>query len=202
MSRPRLSGEQLAVDTTDRILRVTTDPGFTSDNPDGCPYRAVVLSGVAGPYVFGMPPAARTLPDDRWPGFIGNRDDLAAWRREVPIGTLRLRVYAGSLFEPWVPGQEGPFIEWGSDDLGQNPSGVPRINEVTFTVTDPVPPPPNDARLAEGYFHASTIGQAAMKTWARSSPGEFQKWKQGDRDPAHYATRFGKFLAHLGRAAG
>lgn len=184
MSKPHLNETidghtSLQVDTTGGVLRVAADPGFSSDNGDGCPYRSVLLRG---PVLFGRDAPPRTNPDERWPGFFDTRDALAQWRLPLVDGTYTLIVDAGTLFTPWVPGQEGPFIEWNNDDLGQNPSGSPIVNAVTFTVAATVPPPPPpppsglDPRLPE--IAANTLAElgqarAPFIAWAGANPKEY-----------------------------
>lgn len=137
MSQPVLSGERLEVDTTGGILRVTNDPGFTSENGDGCPYRAVSLTG---PVSYGRMLPKTTRPFDRWAGYFGSRRELGEWRLPITAGTYTLVVYGGTYFQGWGDHPDDA-IEWGSDDQGKNPSGVPRVNAVTFTVSPPTPPP-------------------------------------------------------------
>lgn len=163
MSQPRLTETingvtSLTVDVDNNILRVTNDPGFVSENGDGCPYRSVVLQG---PVSYGVAPAKTTAPDHQFEGRFESRDDLAAWRKPLTSGRYKLTVYAGTLFEPWVPGQPGPFIEWGSDDLGQNPSGLPIVNQVEFVVPAIVEPPAGS--FAELRAHAVTDLDQAQK---------------------------------------
>lgn len=148
----------LEVSTEGGVLRVTQDPGFDSDNGDGCPYRSVYVYSITDD-VYGVPPSRRTVPGEGWWGFFPSRQALAELRLPIAPGQYTVRVYGGSLFTPWVPGQEGPFIEWGYTDLGQNPSGVSILNQVVVNVSEAgdVPPPPAggdrrlelDARLPE-----------------------------------------------------
>lgn len=146
MSQPVLSGEQLAVEVVNGVLRVTNDPGFSSDNGDGCPYRSVLVTNASG-IVFGQEVGARTPADQRWPGFFSTRSDLAMWRLALQPGTYALRVYGGTFFKGWgdVPDD---YIEWGITDQGKNPSGVPRENRVNFEVPSVAPPPPPPAPTA------------------------------------------------------
>lgn len=167
MSQPVLSGEQLAVDATAGILRVTNDPGFTSDNGDNCPYRAVNLTG---PVSYGRMLPKTTRPYDRWAGYFASRRELGEWRLPVSPGTYTLLVYAGTYFQGWGDHPDDA-IEWGSDDQGKNPSGVPRVNAVTFTVAALPPPPPDGPSFGELRAHAvSDLERAAgMVAKPRSS---------------------------------
>lgn len=129
--------------------------------------------------------APRTDPEQRWEGFFFTRAGLAAARFDVPANGI-IRVYGGSLFQPWVPGQEGPFIEWSADDHGKNPSGRPRVNEVAFSAPAQTPPePPSqpadrrlelDPRLPQIKDDTRAELQAARATylaWAGDNPREF-----------------------------
>lgn len=175
VSQPILSGEQLAVDTTAGILRVTNDPGFTSDNGDGCPYRSVLLRG---PVLYGRDPGKRTrATDPAWAGYFPTRQELAAWRLPIVPGTYTLIVWGGSYFRGWgdVPDD---YLEWGADDGGNNPSGQTRVNAVTFTVQGSTPPPPSglDPRLSQ--IRDATLAEfgqakATFLTWAGANPKEY-----------------------------
>lgn len=185
MSQPVLSGEQLAVQVKDGYLRVTNDPGFSSDNGDGCPYRSVLLLDERGAVVYGRELPARTAPEEVWTGYFSSRDALAAALIPAPNkGTCRL--YGGSLFQPWVAGQEGPFTEWGYTDQGKNPSGVARKNEVAFTAQvtpppDPEPePPPVWTPTKIGKQHGIT---AELNWWRLHEPELCARgpgWKEND----------------------
>lgn len=137
MSQPLLSGEQLTVAVEANIVRVTNDPGFTSDNGDGCPYRWPYITDARNQVIYGYPKPGRELAENAQ---VLSRDQLASMRWTLGIGTYVLRVYAGTFFKGWgdVPDN---YIEWGYTDQGKNPSGVPRVNEVRFVVGAIAPPP-------------------------------------------------------------
>lgn len=181
MSKPVLSGERLQVDTTGGVLRVTNDPGFTSDNGDGCPYRAVLLRG---PLLYGRDVPQTTRPDEHWPGRFTSREAFAAWRLPVPAGTYTLIVWGGSYFTGWGDHPEDA-IEWGNNDGGNNPDGVPRVNAVTFTVAGQTPPPPTGDRRLEldprlPVIRDNTLAEfaaarAPFLAWAGANPNEYAK---------------------------
>lgn len=197
MSQPRLTETingvtSLTVDVDNNILRVTNDPGFVSENGDGCPYRAVVLDG---PISFGTHPPKRTAADFRWEGFIGDRTALAEWRKPIPPGPYRFRVYAGTLFRGWGD-NPGDFIEWGCDDLGQNPSGLPIVNEVEFVATSPPPPPPDSfAQLRQQAVNDLMRAEALVPKPRSSAPAVYYSLRILTATPEQRAQAF----AALGR---
>lgn len=199
MSQPVLSGEELAVAVEAGQLRITNDPGFTSENGDGCPYRAVLIRSTGLVAWYGAEVPARTLPDYRWTGFYETREALAAARMPAPPAGF-CRVYAGTYFKGWGD-EPQDWLEWGYTDQGKNPSGLTRVNEVAFTSEPSPPPPPSLAKQALEHFNASTVGYVALTKWAAANPGEYARLSKNDYDVSHYATRFGKFLATLRQAA-
>lgn len=172
MSQPILSGEQLAVTSTNGIFQVTNDPGFTSENGDGCPYRALLIVTAANDTKFGEIVPGRTNPTRRWPGFFETRTELARFTLALQPGKYLARVYAGTYFHGWgdVPDD---WLEWGYDDQGKNPTGVPRLNQVEFVVAPVKAPPPDGPTFAELRAHAANDLDRAVAMVAnpkRSAP--------------------------------
>lgn len=153
MSIPVLSGEELKLGLTDDgLIQILNDPGFSNDAGGDCRYRAPSIWKWVGGWqlVWGvgdLPVSTPVSITDRV-GVFGERFPSGATLPFVTQAetTYLLRMYAGVYFTGWGDHPEDA-IEWGVSDLGRNPTGQVRINQVQFTTppaeVTPPPPPPN-----------------------------------------------------------